>query len=110
MKPRVAVLAIAAAGALVAGGCASQTNHATPRVPKIVGLQLRAAEQRLYTRHLRWRIAPGSQVFSRPLAPDMHLSTDDLPVIGQSPRAGSATDRNAVVTIVTPCTRKHPCS
>lgn len=111
MELRAATLGIAAAGSLLLGGCGSQTRTpTTARVPRLVGLQLRTAERQLFIRHLRWRIAPGRQVFSRMLPPDEHTSTDDLPVTGQAPHAGTIAKSSAVVTIITPCTRKHPCA
>ncbi len=111
MMLRAAVLGVACAVAVLLGGCAARTSsHSISRVPKIVGLQLRTAEDTLYTQHLRWRIAPGSHVFSSLLPSDVGMSTDDLPVIGQKPSAGTAAKPNAVVTIITPCTRKHPCA
>lgn len=111
MKLRAAALMIAIAGSLPLGGCGSQAQTLkTPRVPKIVGHQLRAAEQQLFNRDLRWRIAPGTQVFSHMLPPNVGTSTDDLPVTGQAPAAGTVVKPKAVVTIITPCTRKHPCA
>lgn len=112
MMPRAAVLGAAAAGAFLLGGCGSDTTarHTTARVPRIVGLKLRAAEEQLFMEHLRWRIAPGSQVFSRLLPDNVHVSTDDLPVTGQKPAAGTATRIGAIVTIITPCTSTHPCA
>jgi hypothetical protein len=75
-----------------------------------MGLQLRAAETKLERRALRWRIAPGKTAYSKTLPPDVHSSEDDLPVIGQSPKAGTPTTRGTIVVIRTPCTAKTPCA
>lgn len=79
-------------------------------VPNVVGMKLRAAEQELYRNHLRWRIAPGRQVHSRPYPPGTGSSMDDISVVAQHPAAGQEAKRGAVVTLITPCTRAHPCS
>jgi hypothetical protein len=99
-------LSIAAAVALPFNGCGNQS----PRVPHIVGLALGRAERQLFSEHLRWRIAPDTQIYSRPLPPNQHTSMDDIPVTGQQPAAGRKTRPDAVITIITPCTATRPCS
>lgn len=86
------------------------SGHEATLVPNIVGLKLRRAEDRLFAHHLRWRIGPGEHVFSQLLPANVGVSTDDLPVTGQRPSAGTVTKPNAVVTIFTPCSRRHPCA
>lgn len=66
-------------------------------------MKLRGAEQQLFRHRLRWRVAPGDQVFSRPLPAGEHSSADDFPVTGQRPAAGTQTKPNAVIVVVTPC-------
>lgn len=86
MKLRT-VLEIAVAGAVLLGGCGGQTSSQTMT-----------------------HVPPGSQIFSHVLPADVGVSTDDIPVTRQWPAAGAATKRHAVVIIITPCTRRHPCS
>jgi len=105
MKRPATTLAIAATLALSACG-----SHTTSRVPHIVGLTLRGAEQQLAGHHLRWRIAPGTQIYSQTLPANQHTSMDDIPVTGQHPTANTPTRPNTVITIITPCTSTHPCS
>jgi hypothetical protein len=99
--------AIAGATAVLISGCGTP---AATHVPRIVGLNVRRAEQQLFARHLRWRVAPGSQIYSRPLPATQSTSVDEFPVTGQRPAAGAQTKLHAVITIITPCTSTHPCS
>ena len=108
MQRRRSRLAVTAVLAVLSTGCGSQAT--TTHVPRIIGLKLRNAEQRLFDHHLRWRVAPGTHVYAKPLPATEHISTDDIPVTGQKPAAGTKTKSNAVVAIITPCTATHPCS
>ena len=105
MKRPLATLAIAVA--LAPNACGS---HAPTRVPHIVGLTLRAAEQQLFSHHLGWRVAPGIEIYTQPLPPNQHTSMDDIPVTGQQPAAGTPSRPGTVITIITPCTATNPCS
>ena len=107
MKGPIATLAIAGVLTLSLNACGS---HAPTRVPRIVGLTLRTAEQRLFSHHLGWRVAPGTQAYRQSLPPNEHTSMDDIPVTGQQPAAGTPSGPGAVVTIITRCTATHPCS
>jgi hypothetical protein len=107
MKRPLAALGLAAVLAFPLSACG---NDAPARVPRIVGLDLRRAEQQLASLHLRWRMAPGTQIYARALAPNQHTSMDDIPVTGQRPAAGTSAVHGTVITITTPCTGSHPCS
>jgi hypothetical protein len=107
MKRPLATVGLAAALGLPLNACG---NHASTRVPQIVGLALRRAEQQLAGDHFRWRIVPSSQIYTRPLAPNQHASMDEIPVTGQQPVAGTSAAPGTIVTITTPCTGSHPCS
>jgi hypothetical protein len=107
MNRPIVTVGIAAALALPLNACGS---HSSTRVPHIVGLTLRAAEQQLFSDHLHWRVAPGTQIYSRPLPPNEHTSIDDIPVTGQQPAARTQTRPGTAITIITPCTATHPCS
>jgi hypothetical protein len=101
------IFVLAAGLSLLLGACGGQT---TTRVPRIVGLNVRSAEVRLFREHLRWRVAPGTKVFSRPLPSGQYSSNDEFPVTGQRPAAGTAAKTQSVITILTPCTSTAPCS
>lgn len=107
MSRPLVILGIAAALALPLNAYGS---HGATRVPHIVGRTLRGAEQQLFSDHFRWRVAPGSQIYSRPLPPNQHTSMDDIPVTKQRPAPGTRARRGTVITIITPCTAAHPCS
>ncbi len=107
MKRPLATLGAVAVLVLSLNACG---NDASTRVPRIIGLDLRRAEQQLAGLHLRWRIAPGTQIYTQALAPNQHTSMDDIPVAGQRPAADTSAVPGTVVTIITPCTGSHPCS
>lgn len=100
-------LGLTVAIAFMLGGCGGQ---AAIHVPRLTGMKVRDAESQLFHHHLRWRVAPGTQVFSRPLPAGEYSSADEFRVTGQHPAAGARTKANAVVVIVTPCTATKPCS
>lgn len=104
-------MAICAGASLVTAGCGEHTHRAVAKsVPSIVGLKLKVAEEHLFRVHLRWRVAPDTHVISHLPPAGVGSSMDDIPVVGQRPAAGTPTTGNAVITIITPCTRRHPCA
>jgi beta-lactam-binding protein with PASTA domain len=77
-------------------------------VPNVRGEQLRPATCRLQRLGLRWHFRGERDVYSRPLSGcgenGIGGSLDDIPVTGQTPRAGTRVRRGKAVVIDDLCT------
>jgi hypothetical protein len=108
-SPKVKKLALATAvSLLLLAGCGNPGTSG-PHVPKLVGLQKRAAETALAKKGLRWRYGTDGDIESVAPRSNVFTSQDSDRVVKQSPAPGAAVKAGAVITLVTHCMVHGPC-
>jgi len=103
-------LVLTAVLAVLAAGCGSSSSVAGIKVPKLVGMEKRAVEELLASKHLRWRYGESGHVQFRAPRPNVASSSDDDVILRQAPRQGTLVTRGTVIRLVTNCIVHGPCA
>jgi beta-lactam-binding protein with PASTA domain len=98
-RRRVAT-AVCCAGALLAG-CGDVAHEPAVAVPRVTGLRLPQAEQRLESRHLPWVLDPDGRVFrtARESSDRVNSVLGARDVVAQDPRPGRMLQAGGVVLL-----------